>query len=75
MDLLAEFDGTHPKVMEEFIKKFNWSDKLQTTGKPNKFRGKHNHEKLLYRTLSLVEKHLLGGSKIGEFKNYNLINV
>lgn len=75
MNLLAEFKDTHPEVMREFINKFDWADKLQASGKPNKFRAKHNHEKLLYRIISFIEKNLNGGKQIGEFKNYVLIDV
>jgi len=75
MNLLTEFKDTHPDVMREFIKKFDWGDKLQLSGKPNEFREKHNHEKLLYKFLSVIERNLLSGNHIGEFKNYELINV
>ena len=75
LNLLKKFEGTHPKVMEEMISEFNWKDKLQYSGKPNKFREPHKHEKLNIRFLSFVESKFLGGKAIGEFKNYNLINV
>jgi hypothetical protein len=75
MDLLADFNDTHPEVMQEFIKKFDWADKLQASGKPNKYREKHNHEKLLYKVISFIENNLNGGKQIGEFKNYELLKV
>ncbi len=73
MNLLAEFSGTHPKVMENKIKELDWHHKLQRNGKPNKFRQPHNHEKLFYRFISFIENNFLGGRKFGEFKNYILL--
>jgi len=70
LNLLAEFKGTHPKVMEVKISKMNWKDKLQYSGKPNPYRQLHKHERLKYRFLSFIEKYLFGGKQIGGFKNY-----
>jgi len=75
LNLLTEFEGTHPAVMEKMISEFNWKDKLQYSGKSNKMREPHKHEKLEIRFLSFIEKTFLGGKPIGEFKNYNLINI
>lgn len=73
LDRLAVFKDTHPAVMSDMISKFNWGDKLQYSGKPNKYRQPHKHEKLQYRILSWIEKNLLGGRQIGGFKNYELV--
>ncbi len=73
LDLLAEFKGTHPKVMEEKISKMNWQEKLQHSGKPNRYRQLHKHERLKYRFLSFIEKYLFGGRQIGGFRNYILL--
>jgi hypothetical protein len=75
LSLLAEFEGTHPAVMEEMISEMSWEDKLQRSGKPNPHREPHKHERLKYRLLSLVEKSLFGGRQIGGFKNYILVDV
>lgn len=75
LNLLAEFKDTHPQVMEEMINKFNWGDKLQYSGKPNKFREPHKHEKLPVRFLSFIEKYFRGGNQIGGFKNYKLKKI
>jgi len=74
LNYLKEFKGTHPKVMEKWIKKFNWADKLQYSGKPNPNRKKHKHEKLKYKILTFIEQKFLGGKQIGGFKNYILLN-
>lgn len=74
LNLLGKFEGTHPKVMEEMIAKFDWKEKLQFKGKPNKYRQLHKHETLKYRFISWIEKFLLKGKTIGGFKNYILLN-
>lgn len=72
LNQIETFKGTHPKVMENWILKHNWKDKLQYSGKRFKDRPIHKHEKLKYRILSFIEYKLLGGYQIGGFKNYNL---
>lgn len=73
LDRLAEYDGTHPASMDSWIRKFNWKDQLQYTGRPNPLRQKHKHETVKDRVLTFVEQNLLGGRLIGGFKNYNLL--
>lgn len=75
LDLLAEYKDTHPEVMKEMINNFNWSDKLQYSGKPTKYRMPHKHETLKYRTISWIENELLNGKTIGGFKNYRLKEI
>ncbi|MEW6468239.1 MAG: glycosyltransferase family 2 protein [Bacteroidota bacterium] len=62
IDSLSHFSGTHPKVMEERIKRMNWKLSFDPTKK--KFP-------LKARILYLIEKKL--GWRIGEYKNYRLI--
>ena len=73
LNLLAEFKGTHPAVMEQRISQMDWQEKLQYSGKPNPYRQPHKHERLKYRLLSFIEKYLFGGKQIGGFKNYILL--
>jgi hypothetical protein len=73
MDRLAVFEGTHPEVMKARIERMDWRDKLQAEGRPNPYREPHKHERLKYRLLTFIENHLLGGRRIGTFKNYNLL--
>ncbi|OQY08843.1 MAG: hypothetical protein B6I28_04080 [Fusobacteriia bacterium 4572_132] len=73
LNKLALFQETHPKVMEEWIKKFDWQDKLQYEGKPNPYRKKQKHEMLKYRILTFIEQTFLNGNHIGGFKNYRLL--
>lgn len=74
LNYLEIFNGTHPLVMAEMISKFDWQDKLQYYGKPNKDREPHKHERIKYRMLSWIERNINNGRQIGEFKNYKIIN-
>lgn len=71
---LSKFEGTHPKVMEKKIAELDWKDKLQYSGKRDKNRQAHKHEKLKYRFTTFIEKVFNGGKQIGTFKNYQLLD-
>jgi hypothetical protein len=71
---LTRYKGTHPAVMKEWIADFHWSDQLRTSGLPqslNPVKAKHDHPK--YKVVSWIEKNLLFGHRLGEFKNYELL--
>lgn len=70
---LPVYKGTHPKVMKEWIDKFDWQDQLQMSGKRNKNRNPHKHERLKNRITTFIEHKLLFGKPLGEFKNYILL--
>lgn len=62
IDVLAPFKDTHPKVLEERLKRYNWKFEFD----PKKIK------------LSIKDKVLLGiergtGYRVGEYKNYKLI--
>jgi hypothetical protein len=71
---VTSYKGTHPKVMEDWIRQFNWAGQLRFSGGRiiNKNTIKHDQPK--YVILSWIEKNLLGGRRLGEFKNYILLN-
>ena len=73
LDRLEKFTDTHPHVMEEKVKKMDWQDKLQYSGKPVPHRERHKHEKLKYRFLTFIENNFYKGKEIGGFKNYILL--
>jgi hypothetical protein len=62
-DALARFNGTHPKIMQERIKRLNWDFKpdLQKV-----------NMKLKYRILYRIEK--LTGLRLFEYRNYRLVD-
>ncbi|MES1161125.1 MAG: hypothetical protein ABUM51_10235, partial [Bacteroidota bacterium] len=71
LNQLTLFRDTHPAVMQERIRQFNWADQLERNRRHN-HAIRHRHEKLKYRVLTFIEQHLLGGRQIFSFKNYRL---
>jgi hypothetical protein len=69
---LRVFKDSHPAVMEDFIKKFDWQHQLYPQ---NRQLEKHKQDKLKYRLLSFIEQYLLGGNQIAGLKNYRLIKI
>jgi hypothetical protein len=63
VDSVALFKGTHPKVMEQRLKRLNWKFTFDPT--------KAKKESLRRRILNMIYKKT--GVHIGEFKNYNII--
>ena len=72
MHYMREFKGTHPAVMQEWIKRFNWADQLQWSGKVNPERLKHKHERTKYRLISWFERKVIG-HPVMQFENFNVI--
>jgi hypothetical protein len=71
---LTRFRGTHPAVMEPWIARFDWKDQLRFKGPARALNPiKSKHDKPRYRMISWIEKNLLGGRRLGEFKNYILV--
>ncbi len=62
------FEGSHPAVMKERTASLDWQVQ---PGKPNK--KDHKHDRLGMRILTFVENNILG-FKLGEYKNYVLID-
>jgi len=71
---LKYFNGSHPKVMKGWIDNFYWKHQLRYSG-PRKSKNPilSKHDKFRYRLISWIEKYILRGKRLGEFKNYNLI--
>lgn len=72
LDRLNPFKETHPAVMKNFIKKFDWQDELNSEESKQR---RHKHDKLKYRLLTKIEQNILGGNQIAGFKNYELLKV
>lgn len=75
MKRIKTFSETHPEVMKEWIKKFNWKALLDYTGDKFPDRELFKHEKLKYRIVTWLEQNIVGGRELGGFRNYNLIKV
>jgi hypothetical protein len=70
----TRYEGTHPAVMRPWMDGFDWKKQLRFSGKAqsmNPFKAKHDRVK--YRVLTWIEKNLLGGRRLGEFRNYILL--
>jgi len=70
---LPVYEGTNPKVMEEWIKDFHWKDLLNYGKEYNLNREPMRHEITKYKIITKIEKILNGGYQIGGFKNYKII--
>jgi hypothetical protein len=71
---LPRYTGTHPAVMKDWMEQFNWKDRLRFTGvrrSLNKMISKHDRTR--YVVISWIEKNILFGARLGEFKNYILL--
>jgi hypothetical protein len=71
MSHLSIYRHTHPAVMEERIRLFNWGDQLRRTTNQSSV-ARHKHERLKNRVLTFIEQTFLGGRQIMAFKNYRL---
>lgn len=68
------FYGTHPAVMKNWMAKFDWKHQLRFKGPARSLNSLRNkHDKPRYRVVSWIEKYLLFGIRLGEFKNYILL--
>lgn len=61
-DALARFEGTHPEVMKERIKRLNWKVEVDLT---------KTNLKLKYRILYKIEKWF--GVRLFEYRNYRIL--
>lgn len=74
LDRLTKFTGSHPKVLQPWIARFDWKDQLRYSGpaiSQNPIPMKHDRPR--YRFVSWIEENLLGGRRLGEFRNFNLL--
>jgi hypothetical protein len=68
---ITRFTGTHPAVMKAWIARFDWKDQLRFEGPARSLNPSiSKHDKTRYRLISWIEKRILGGRRLGEFRNY-----
>ncbi|MFZ5940297.1 MAG: hypothetical protein ACOYXB_06965 [Bacteroidota bacterium] len=68
------YRGSHPGAMREWMAREDWSGQLRFTGPARSLNPvKNKHDKFKYRVVSWMEKNLLGGARLGEFRNYILL--
>ncbi|HET7114845.1 MAG TPA: glycosyltransferase family 2 protein [Hanamia sp.] len=69
---VKSYKETHPSVMKEFIKKFNWKSQLRFS--PDQEKTKlQKHERLKYRFLTFIEHAFFDGRLLFGFKNYKIL--
>lgn len=68
---LQDFKETHPKVMQDFIARFDWKELLRYQADPD--LPKLKHEKMKYRLLSFIEQKFMKGNTLFGFQNFNRI--
>lgn len=73
LNRIPVFKGTHPAVMRHWLEQMDWAHLLQHSGKRNKNRLIHKHEKFKYRLISWIENYLLGGRGLFAFQNFKLL--
>ncbi len=71
---LTRYEGSHPEVLKPWMEQFNWQGQLRFSGPAvSLVPMKMKHDRLKYRVISWIEKRLLGGMRLGEFRNYRLL--
>lgn len=65
------FDGTHPAVMKEWIKKFDWGDQLYESGPIRVRANKLKHDKPKYIILEWLEDTFNGGKQFIGYTNWH----
>jgi hypothetical protein len=74
LDKLTRYRGTHPAVMKEWIARYDWKEQLRFSGPARSLNPvKSKHDRFKYRVISWIEKKLLFGRRLGEFRNYILL--
>ena len=71
---LPVFRNFHPKIMQDWLSKFDWADELNYGKKLSVNRSLIKHEKLKYRLISWFEKNIFMGNQIGAWKNWNIVS-
>ena len=67
------YKETHPTVMNDFIKQFNWKNQLRYKSGKGKTK-LQKHEKPKYRLLTFIEQTFFNGRLLFGFKNYKRLS-
>ena len=70
---LKKFTETHPKVMAEWIAKFNWAEQLHYEKNYKVNREKLKHEKLRYKLKSFIEQKIFMNKIAIGYKNWEIV--
>lgn len=67
------FEGTHPRVMECFMQKFDWGNTLHFEPDYKPSRPSLKHERFKYRMLTAIEQKVLRGKQLFGYRNWKVI--
>jgi len=70
---LAKFEGTHPKVLENWKAKMDWKGQLNFGKQHSLQRDLFKHETNKDRALSFIENHLFGGKTLFGYSNWTIV--
>jgi hypothetical protein len=71
---LTRFSGSHPSVMKDWMARFDWKEQLRYSGPARSLNPMvSKHDKPRYKLISWIEQKLPGEVRLGEFKNYILL--
>ena len=70
---LSEFKEAHPQVMESFIARFDWKDKLNYSKNYTPNREKMKFERLRPRILTFIERTFFGGKEPFGYSNWYIV--
>ena len=73
MNWYKTFQGTHPKVMKDWIAQFDWADELHFEKDHQVTRPLMKHEKPKYRRITWIEQNLFGGRQLFAYSNWKLL--
>ncbi len=71
---IPEFRGTHPSVMKERIRQFNWAHKLNYSDKGTPRRELFKHERFKYRLIDFLEKKIFR-KPVFSYRNWKVLEV
>lgn len=72
LDKVSVYSDAPPACMREFIRGFDWKDKLHYGSVPENYK-LQKHEKWKYKLLTAIEQKFFKGNPILNFKNYEII--
>ncbi len=72
MNRYKRFTGTHPALMNNLVHAIDWAHLLQLDGKRKTI---HHHDRFKYRVINWIEQNILGGKRLGGYKNYREIKL
>ncbi|MEM9799988.1 MAG: hypothetical protein AAGA20_06645 [Planctomycetota bacterium] len=71
---IPKFEGTHPKVMADRVRRFDWADSLNYGTQRRSDDHLHTHERFKYRAITWLERTFFGGRHLFASRNYVMLD-